>query len=296
MDTMIFLLVISTLPSFAVAEVLSVAPFHTSVEQLTSNSRIFSGEGVQLRCRIPEGQKSTWHYLWFHGATQLPLSTENFTLWNAKVKEGGEYSCQGERDTMVGPIRTLKSQPVEIHVDGGWAILQVTPHPVLVGETLKMTCRVRRNPKLSEVILYKDGVEFRRQSGFNPHFNLTVRLEDQGLYSCRATWTMQRRSHSVISVATQVYVLEVLTKPVLEIVLEDNTPTVSMRLVCHLQYNSPAPAPPISYYFYRNGTQLSTSSSENNILVNQKPGQYSCKARVPKLDLLRWSDPKTLEK
>lgn len=91
---------------------------------------------------------------------------------------------------------------------GGWAILQVPPHPSLVGETLKVTCRVRGTSQLHEVILYKDGVEVMRQNGLHPHFYLNnLTLEDQGIYSCRASWDEGRRTHSVISADASVQVL-----------------------------------------------------------------------------------------
>lgn len=91
---------------------------------------------------------------------------------------------------------------------GGWAILKVPLHPGLVGHTLSVTCRVRVGTQLHEVILYKDGVEVMRQNGLNPHFYLTrLTLWDQGMYSCRASWDTDRRTHSVISAATPVQVL-----------------------------------------------------------------------------------------
>lgn len=66
-----------------------------------------------------------------------------------------------------------------------------------------------------------------------------------------------------------------------------------MKLICHVQYNARAPAPPVHYYFYRNSNQLGTATSENHVLVRQTPGYYSCRARVPKLVLSRWSEPKS---
>ena len=75
---------------------------------------------------------------------------------------------------------------------------------------MKLTCRVRHNPKLGEVFLYRDDMEIMRQSGPNPQYLLlpNITLDDQGLYSCRATWDHRtHRSISAISVARQVTVL-----------------------------------------------------------------------------------------
>lgn len=73
---------------------------------------------------------------------------------------------------------------------------------------MNATCRVRLNPPLAEVFLYKDGVEIRRQKGPKPHFLLSnLTLRDQGLYSCRASWDVDRRTRSVISSNTPAQVL-----------------------------------------------------------------------------------------
>lgn len=86
--------------------------------------------------------------------------------------------------------------------------MQVPPHPSLVGRNLGVTCRVRGRPPLHEVILYKDGVEVMRQRGPNPHFTLTnLTTEDQGMYSCRASWDVHSQTRSIISADVPVQVL-----------------------------------------------------------------------------------------
>lgn len=65
-----------------------------------------------------------------------------------------------------------------------------------------------------------------------------------------------------------------------------------MKLICHHEYNLPAPAPPAHFYFYKNNNRLGTATSEDQLSVRQSPGQYSCKVKVPALNLVRWSEPK----
>ncbi|KAG7478645.1 low affinity immunoglobulin gamma Fc region receptor III-B-like isoform X2 [Solea senegalensis] len=295
MDPKCFLLVISTLVQQVLVE---VVPHETSfaavVEMVSGDSRIFSGEGFQLRCSVPDEHNSKWTYLWFKDADQLPQSEQKLDWWKARVRDSGKFYCQGVRDTVVGKIHTLKSLPMEIIVDGGWAFLQV-PNPGFVKETLKLTCRIRGNLPLHEVILYKDGVEIMKQEGRNPHFYLNnLTLEDQGMYSCRVSWDKDRRTHSANSVDAPVKVLEHLSEPILEIVVDNNPRAKNMKLICHVQYNVPAPAPPVSYYFYKDGVKMGTALSENHTLVRRTPGQYSCKARVAQLGLIAWSEPKAL--
>ncbi|KAM6933114.1 high affinity immunoglobulin gamma Fc receptor I-like [Xenentodon cancila] len=269
--------------------------FRAIVEIVSRNSRIFSGENLQLRCSLPEDYNTTWTFQWFRGSQLLPPSGQIFKLWNAKVQESGKYSCQGIWDTVVGNIKTQPSLPVEINVDGGWAILEVPPEPSLVGDALKLTCRLRRNFPVHESILYRDGIEKMRQKGANLSlFLANVSYEDNGMYSCRVSFDVHFRTHSVISVATPVHVLEVLSQPVLEF----DTKNLfigrdKMKLICHVQYNARAPAPKIHYYFYRNNNRLGIALSENHDTVRKTPGYYSCRAKVPELGLLRWSESKS---
>ncbi|XP_036943810.1 high affinity immunoglobulin gamma Fc receptor I-like [Acanthopagrus latus] len=294
MNAVISLLVLSTLPLLVVPVATSVDSVKAAVEIVSGDPRIFSGESVRLKCSVSD-VRSTWDYLWFRGSEKLPQQGEHLLLWRAHVKQSGNYYCQGVRDSAVGDIYTSKSLPVEINVDGGWAILQVPPTLSLVGDTLVVTCRVRGTSQLREVILYKEGIEVMRQKGLNPHFTLTnVTVADQGMYSCRASWDIERRTRSVISVDTLLQVVEVLSEPVLEIVtVGDLIPANMMRLNCHHQYNAPAPKPPVHYYFFRNNLKLGMATSENHDLVKRTPGQYTCKIRVPVLGLVRWSQPKS---
>ncbi|XP_069562421.1 high affinity immunoglobulin gamma Fc receptor I-like isoform X1 [Brachyistius frenatus] len=293
MDAVISLLVLSTLPQLIISQVPIVTTHRAAVNIVPQESRIFSGESLQLICSVPADTRTSWKYLWFKGSEKLPHSDRELSLWNTNVRDTGKFYCQGWRDTAVGNIYTMKSLPMEINVDGGFAILQVAPQPHLVGESLRMTCRLRGRAPLHEIVLYKDGIELMTQNGHVPQFYLTnLTVEDQGMYSCRASWDVNRRTHSVISVDTHVQILEVLTQPRLEIDDQSVTQHSVMKLICHLQYNARAPAPPIHYYFYRNSKKLGVATSENNYLARQTPGQYSCKARVPELNLLRQSELK----
>nr|XP_057936203.1 low affinity immunoglobulin gamma Fc region receptor III-A-like [Doryrhamphus excisus] len=288
--------------SFLVLAVLIslVAPSFSSpsalLEVISGHSRVFTSERVQLRCSIVDGHKSTWNYLWFKDSKLLPQNSNTLTL-KGNIDDSGALQCQGVRDTAVGNIYSNKSLPVDINVDGGWAILEGPLRPTLVGEALNMTCRVRGRPRIHEVTLYKDGVEVMTQNDNSPHLYLPhLKLEDQGLYSCRASWDVNRQTSSGISADIQVQVLELLTQPVLEVVAGDNLLRVDLiKLICSLQYNARAPAPPIHYYFYKDKRQMGTATSENFTLVKRTPGLYSCKAKVPNLGLSKWSEGETFE-
>ncbi|KAM9318885.1 low affinity immunoglobulin gamma Fc region receptor III-A-like isoform 2-T2 [Pholidichthys leucotaenia] len=298
MDTIASLLVLSTLLHIVTPEVFTQTSFRATVEITEGDSRIFSGENIRLKCSFSGDDSPSWNYLWFKGSEKLQHSRKVLILWNTKVQQSGKYYCQGVRESPIGKIRTLQSLPEEIYVDGGWAILSVPPKPGLVGNTLNLMCRVRENPPVHEIILYKDGVEVMRRNGPEPYFKLTnLTIKDHGMYSCRASFDTRRRTVSVTSTQSHVQILEVLTEPHLEIDVDFDPYQPSwMRLVCHLQYNAPAHAPQVDYYFYRNNNQVGPSSSESYRLVQKIPGHYQCKASVLDLGLVRWSKSRSFGK
>ncbi|KAM3616533.1 uncharacterized protein V6R79_019491 [Siganus canaliculatus] len=299
MDVVISLLVLSTLTQLAVPGVVPpITSIRAEVELQSGRSSIFSGESFELKCSIPDVYRSSWTYQWFRGNERLPHSGEQLIVWGAHIRDSGKYSCQGVRNTAVGDLRTHQSVPVEISVDGGWAILHVPSHPGLVGGAMEFTCRVRHEPILEEVVLYKDGNEVMRQRVPSPHIHLTnLTLKDQGMYSCRASWIVKRRTVSAISANSPVQVLELLSQPVLEIVTnKTQVPNDDMmKLICHHQYNAPHPAPPVNYYFYKDNQRLGVSKSENHDLVERIPGLYSCKVKVPELGIFKWSEAQSFK-
>uniref|UniRef100_H2LPB7 Ig-like domain-containing protein n=1 Tax=Oryzias latipes TaxID=8090 RepID=H2LPB7_ORYLA len=259
-----------------------VTSFRAIVELVSDNSRIFTGESLHLRCSIPDIHGSNWSVEWFRGSEKLPETGENFKLWNAKIKASGKFSCQGARKTMIGIIRTLQSVPVEIEVDG-WAILKPPSRSTLVGDTLKLSCRLRGFPPIHETILYKDGIEVMRQIGQNVSFYLSnVTLGDSGMYSCRLIKCVMASSFQFIHFTFAVFFSEVLSQPLLEIHADIKLyGAKKMKLICHVLYNARAPAPPVHYYFYKNNEQLGMAKSKNYDLVTKALGQYSCRVKVP---------------
>ncbi|KAJ0022032.1 hypothetical protein NQD34_009522 [Periophthalmus magnuspinnatus] len=263
------------------------------VEIITGSSKVFTGEAVTLKCVPPATPyKSIWTFTWYKGPDQLPHFGEKLVLRNIKTKDNGKYYCQGYRDTAVIDIPTFRSLPVEINADGGWAILDV-PSQAIVGHPLNITCRVRNNYPIHEVILYRNDVEVieREDTTFILN-NLT--LEDQGQYTCRASWNKYGRTYSVISAQVSVKVVEPLTQPTLFIVDDKEMRSLSkLKLICMLSYNIPDPAPPVIYYFYINNNRHGTPTSDNYAVIERIRGTFKCQAKVSQLGLSRWSEPKT---
>uniref|UniRef100_A0A8B9LH10 Ig-like domain-containing protein n=1 Tax=Astyanax mexicanus TaxID=7994 RepID=A0A8B9LH10_ASTMX len=182
-------------------------PVLAKITVQTGEARLFSEEDVQLNCSIPDDPGANWKYHWFQYGKRLK-TTEVYSFKNAAVQQSGNYTCQGEKDIEAWPysLNSLPSEPITVHVDGGWALLRVPAEPVLIEESMTLTCRVRDEPVLVDVIFYKDDVEIYKSKSKDLVFK-SLTLKDQGFYSCRATWTQRFEFHSAQSQPAFVTVL-----------------------------------------------------------------------------------------
>ncbi|XP_072314494.1 high affinity immunoglobulin gamma Fc receptor I-like [Eucyclogobius newberryi] len=261
-----------------------------ALEIVTGHSKVFTGQTVRLKCVAPATQyKSIWTYTWHCGHKRLPYAGEELVLLNIKTKDNGNYSCKGIRHTSVQDIPTSESVAVDISVHGGWAILDA-PSKGVVGFPIEMTCHVRGNHPIHQVILYRNGVEVLEQN--DPKFVLNnLTLEDGGEHTCRASWNQNGRTMSVISAQVSVQVVEPLTQPTLSIVKDALLNSLSkLKLKCALEYNVPDPAPRVLYSFYINGSRYGTPTFDNFYVIPRSNGPFKCNAKVSQLGLSQWSE------
>ncbi|XP_076837071.1 high affinity immunoglobulin gamma Fc receptor I-like isoform X2 [Brachyhypopomus gauderio] len=247
-------------------------PVHALAQVTGGELRLFSGEDVQLRCSVPEDPLSSWRYQWFLNGV-LTSSAEVYHLKNAHVLQTGSYTCQGEKDLKEWPylISSLQSDLLNVHVDGGWVLLQAPTEPLIIEEVLTMTCRVRDDPLLVEVNFYKGDVKIRTQKKKDLVFP-SATLDDQGTY-----WYK-------------------LSSPVLTIDDGEVNPVKGSTVVlrCSTQLNTREKGHTIEYYYMNNATLLGPSSSKDTHTIQRveddDTGVYTCKARVRVLNLERWSN------
>ncbi|XP_022518339.2 high affinity immunoglobulin gamma Fc receptor I [Astyanax mexicanus] len=271
-------------------------PVLAKITVQTGEARLFSEEDVQLKCSIPDDPGANWKYHWFQYGKRLK-TTEVYSFKNAAVQQSGNYTCQGEKDIEAWPysLNSLPSEPITVHVDGGWALLRVPAEPVLIEESMTLTCRVRDEPVLVDVIFYKDDVEIYKSKSKDLVFK-SLTLKDQGFYSCRATWTQRFEFHSAQSQPAFVTVLDKLVTPVLK--LEPKKSSVkrgdNVVLRCVTQLNAREKGHSIDYYFFKDEERLGPSSSHEAYTIQRAEendaGFYTCKVRVRTLHLEKWSD------
>lgn len=71
---------------------------------------------------------------------------------------------------------------------------------------MTLTCRIRDNPIMTNVVFYKGEVEIKKQKDKDLVL-LKVTLEDDAMYSCRASWYKNKEYQSAQSLPSSVTVL-----------------------------------------------------------------------------------------
>ncbi|XP_026796962.1 high affinity immunoglobulin gamma Fc receptor I [Pangasianodon hypophthalmus] len=256
----------------------------------------FSGEDVQMTCSVPDDPSTDWSYQWFLDGVLLS-STNVYSIQKARVQQSGNYTCQGQKLLKEWPysMLTIPSNPLKINVDGGWVLLRMPFEPLIVEETMTLTCRVRDDPLLSKVIFYKGEVEVTKQKNKNLVFP-SLKLEDNGMYSCRATWVKNQEYHSAQSVPSSVTVLDKLETPRLVLLGSRGLVRSGNQVVfrCITKVNAREQGLSVEYHYLKDGNRLGPASATDTYVIAQvskdDAGVYTCKVRVRALNVVKWSN------
>ncbi|XP_060730931.1 high affinity immunoglobulin gamma Fc receptor I-like [Tachysurus vachellii] len=266
----------------------------------SGHQQLFSGEDVQLTCSVPDDPSSSWKYQWFHDGVSLGFTTV-YSIKKARVQQSGSYTCQGQKAITTHPYTqsSVLSDPLKIHVDGGWILLQYSVEP-LIEEPLTLTCRVRDDRLISGVIFYKDGIKIKTQK--NPDLVFpSLSFEDDGMYSCRATWLKNLDYQSAQSVPNSVAVLEKLETPRMVLLTDPNQVTIGKQVVfrCITKVNTREQGVSIEYLYIKDDKRLERPSAKDTYIITrvskEDAGSYTCKVSVKALNVERWSNHVQLE-
>ncbi|KAI2646826.1 Fc receptor-like protein 5 [Labeo rohita] len=118
----------------------------TSTLTVTPDSPVFTGETVNLKCKI-KPDHSDWRYEWYKGSTKVSehhtVNRDTFTIRGVKKSDAGQYTCKGQRDGK--PNSSQSSSAVSLSVtERPKPVVKVTPDQrVFRGETVTLTCDIQ---------------------------------------------------------------------------------------------------------------------------------------------------------
>ncbi|CAM4513120.1 unnamed protein product [Leuciscus chuanchicus] len=220
---------------------LSVKDSPTSTVTVTPDSRVFTGETVNLKCVIETHQP--WRYEWYKDSVILQTSErytvnrDTLTIRGATESDQGQYWCKGQRD---GRPNSSTSSSLSLSVKGlPTSTVTVTPDsPVFTGETVNLKCVINSDHSNWRYEWYKDSVILQTSERYTVNRDtLTIRgatESDQGQYRCKGQ--RDRRPNSSTSrSAVSLSVKDLKPKPELTsdpagAALTGNTVTLTCRM------------------------------------------------------------------
>nr|XP_034174876.1 uncharacterized protein LOC117601811 isoform X3 [Osmia lignaria] len=293
---------------------------------------VVQGTKILLECTVRAARPAA-NVTWQNGTEYLNDSNDRFTLFETKVHEnpdgtsetishlaftaseydnGRTFKCYAEnsvtRSEVLKPMK--ESMTIEVLYP---PIVSIQPENITVNETedFIIFCDYEANPaSLTEVIWFRDDKELvvtddHYEGGITEQTALTVKnatLSDMGSYRCIL--------HNNVgpSVSEDVVEVNVLYKPVVEVVMDPETPVneadrLNVSLTCEVVSGNPASLTAVRWYLdgdllkelpdcTRNNTATTTTTEESLIFCDIDPskllleavgrsfhGNYSCEGR-----------------
>uniref|UniRef100_A0A3Q2NZ73 Hemicentin-1-like n=1 Tax=Fundulus heteroclitus TaxID=8078 RepID=A0A3Q2NZ73_FUNHE len=239
---------------------------------------MYPGESISFTCTVDVA--TDWEYEWYHnGVIISSININTYRIDSVTHASSGEYQCLAKRLT----LRTDKSVAASLKVsDPPTPILKLLSAwpDVFEKETLSFSCEVSSSEWT--FTWQRDGTELQDNSRLIQNEKgstlniLAVRLNDQGLYTCKAH-LKHRRVSSDPSNSSTVSVYKSLPEPIVrkDRVFDPLYPGETVKLLCIVDVSSGW-----SYDWYKDGTNLHKTDKEITIILNlSDKGRYSCTAR-----------------
>ncbi|XP_069805384.1 Fc receptor-like protein 6 [Dendropsophus ebraccatus] len=211
--------------------------------------------------------------------------SETYRAYNVQLEDSGKYSCAVE--TTDGRVRKKSAEKViQIVALLTTPTIKVTPHPVIEGGDMTLTCNTslhpsRHNTQL-QVTFYKER-RIAQRSGVSDIYKVyNVQLGHSGKYSCEVETTdgkIRRRSAEQV-----IQIEELFSPPVLTVSPESVSDGDNMTLSCDTNLRDYRQNTDLQYAFYRDGGNLQGFTSSNKYKVQfiqeKNSGYYTCEIQT----------------
>ncbi|KAM4571549.1 basement membrane-specific heparan sulfate proteoglycan core protein isoform 1-T1 [Fundulus diaphanus] len=254
---------------------------------------MYPGESISFTCTVDVS--TGWEYEWHHNGKRVSSITINtYRIDSVTHASSGEYRCLAKRRT----LRTDESVTASLKVsDPPTPILKLLSPwlDVFEKETLNFSCEVSSSEWT--FTWQRDGTELQDNSRLIQNekgsiLNIpAVRLNDKGLYTCKAH-LKHRSVSSDFSNSANVLVYESLPIPRVrqDPVFDPMYPGETVKLLCEVDVSSGW-----SYDWYKDGTNLHKTDKNITIILKlSDKGRYSCTARRGEKTLTGHSQDVTL--
>ncbi|XP_035261587.1 titin-like isoform X2 [Anguilla anguilla] len=232
------------------------------------------GDSVVLELHVDTGLLN-WHCRVYKGGRvkkigfnkTLMTSDKKDVQFHPKTLEDNEspaiFWCQHKTEMK-------RSNPITIKTTGRMVMLETPPEPAILGKQLTIWCRVWGEPDISNSFFLKNNKE--RLDAINSSLTIqNVKIEDQGNYSCTATYKFKKNTSNIPNTVTSdPQELLVIAQPPEAVFIESGT---------NLKCSCPKCSKPHSYRWYKQKQgQMEIVDQEVIDFSPSEVGSYWCKA------------------
>ncbi|XP_064179404.1 Fc receptor-like protein 5 [Anguilla rostrata] len=218
---------------------------------------------LDWRCRVFKGGKVKK----IRFDKTLMTSDKKDVQFHAKTLEANEspaiFWCQHKTEMK-------RSNPITIKTTGQMVMLETPPEPAILGKPLTIQCRVWGEPDISRAVFLKNGVE--KQNKKNSSLTIdSVTIEDQGNYSCTATYKFKENTSKIPNTVTSDFQ---------ELLVKAQPPeAVYIRSGTNLKCSCPKCSKPHGYRWYKQKQgQMEIEDLEDINFSSSEGRSYWCKA------------------
>uniref|UniRef100_A0A3Q2UMB6 Platelet endothelial cell adhesion molecule n=1 Tax=Fundulus heteroclitus TaxID=8078 RepID=A0A3Q2UMB6_FUNHE len=206
-------------------------------------------------------------------------STNNFLETTLTLRHIGDciLSCDYEINVDTRSTRSNSSNGVQIKVKA----LDITPEMTIIPKDIyepdivEVICKTRSPLENIEIFLIKDRTVLKKVSGKALSHQFQSKATLSGELVCKAEWrNVQRDNYKTLTVK------EVFSEPQLTLEPGDLFEGETFTLKCLVKFFVPGMIDPstFKYFFYKDGTRLTSTATYDTVAHPEHNGNYSCKA------------------
>ncbi|KAJ8364251.1 hypothetical protein SKAU_G00130820 [Synaphobranchus kaupii] len=205
--------------------------------------QVYSGDTLVMKC------SGSGMLKWFFNTNHMEDQTKAIETWTINViskNVSGSYHCQ-------------------------MAMLETPPEPAIVGKELILQCRVWGEPIISSTVFFKNGHE--KQNTISSTLIIeTVTIEDQGNYTCTATYKFRKNTSNIPNT---------VTSDIQELLVKVQPPeAVFIKRGSTLTCTCPKCPKPHSHrwYIYEEQRLMEFQDQKDILIPLNKESSYRCRA------------------
>ncbi|XP_075049556.1 Fc receptor-like protein 5 isoform X2 [Mixophyes fleayi] len=264
---------------------------------LQAPPRVYEGDDLIIRCHHRPGY-SSGHTIFYkdNGVIRDWGPDPVLHIGNVVVRTAGKYKCNKEVSGSSWQGQFEDAVSIDVQELFSLPQIKVTPHPVIAGDNMTLTCDTSLSPlrRMTELqfAFYRDGRNVQGFSSSDKYGVLSAKLEHSGDYYCDV-----KTSNNIVNKTSKLLNIEMeelFTNPVIKVTPFLATEGDHMTLTCDTSLSPLRQRTDLQFAFYRDGRNVQgfNLSNKYGVLSAQleDSGNYTCEVKAVANNLKKTSN------